>query len=78
MEQKEHIKDFIKNSEFETEVIIVTNENNEHFDATCAPDFGFVYNGQLASSAVALHLHFFTMQNMNDLHYFWHTWENSG
>lgn len=30
----------------------------------------------MLSAGAALHLHLFTMQNMNDLHYFWHTWEN--
>jgi len=30
----------------------------------------------MVSSAVALNLNFMTMQNMGDLHYFWHTWQN--
>ena len=30
----------------------------------------------MVSSAAMLNLNFITMQNMNDLHYFWHTWEN--
>ena len=30
----------------------------------------------MLSSAAALHLNICTMQNMNDLHYYWHTWEN--
>ena len=30
----------------------------------------------MVSSATALNLHHMTMQNMNDLHYYWHTWEN--
>lgn len=30
----------------------------------------------MVSSAVALNLNFITMQNMSDLHYYWHTWEN--
>lgn len=75
-ESEAYIREFLQTAEFEAETIIVTNDNNEHFDAICASDFGTVYNGQLVSSAAALHLNFFTMQNMNDLHYFWHTWEN--
>jgi hypothetical protein len=73
---EEFVREFIKSSQYETDVIVVTNNENEHFDAICSSDFGVVYNGQLVSSAAALHLNFFTMQNMNDLHYFWHTWEN--
>jgi len=30
----------------------------------------------MVSSAAALHLNVITMQNMKDLYYFWHTWEN--
>lgn len=30
----------------------------------------------MVSTAAALHLNTATMQNMNDLHYYWHTWEN--
>lgn len=75
-ESEQYVRNFLKESEFLTDVIVVSNENNEHFDAMCASDFGTVYNGQLVSSAAVLHLNCFTMQNMNDLHYFWHTWEN--
>lgn len=74
-----YVKDYLASSKnnFLTEVIIVTNdENNSHFKAMCASDFGFVYNGQMVSSAAALHLPINTMQDMNDLHYYWHTWEN--
>lgn len=75
-QSEETVRNFLKENQFETDVIVVTNEDNEHFDAICASDFGVVYNGQMVSSAATLHLNFFTMQNMNDLHYFWHTWEN--
>jgi len=70
------IREFIQGSKYESEVIIVDNSNNEHYEAMCASEFGFVYNGQMLSSAVALHLNVITMQDMNDLHYMWHTWEN--
>jgi hypothetical protein len=75
-ESEEYVRNFLKSSEYLSEVIIVSDKNNEHFDAMASSDFGCVYNGQLVSSAASLHLHCFTMQNMNDLHYFWHTWEN--
>lgn len=75
-ENEKEIRDFISGAHFESNVQIVTDEHNQHFEAICASDFGFVYNGQLLSAAVALHLNVITMQNMNDLHYFWHTWEN--
>lgn len=70
------IKDFIQGNRYETEVIIVDNSENEHYEAMCASEFGFVYNGQMLSSAVTLHLNVNTMQDMNDLHYMWQTWEN--
>lgn len=70
------ITDFINQNKFETRIILVNNEDNSHYSGMCASDFGFVYNGQMLSAAAALHLNVYTMQNMNDLHYFWHTWEN--
>lgn len=75
-ESEKYVRDFIEGSEYASQVIIVTNENNEHYAAICASDFGFVYNGQMLSAAAALHLNVITMQDMNDLHYYWHTWEN--
>jgi hypothetical protein len=75
-ESEQYVMKYLKDAKFETDVVIVTNENNEHYDGMCASDFGMVYNGQMVSSAATLHLHAVTMQNMNDLHYFWHTWEN--
>jgi hypothetical protein len=75
-ESEQYVREFLKTAEYQTDVIIVTDEHNEHFDAMASSDFGCVYNGQLVASAAVLNLHCFTMQNMNDLHYFWHTWEN--
>ena len=34
----------------------MTDENNQHYDAMAASDFGFVYDGQMVSAANALHL----------------------
>jgi hypothetical protein len=75
-ESEAFVRNFINTSEFLTDVIVVTNKDNEHFDAMCASDFGAVYNGQLLSSAATLHLNCITMQNMNEVHYFYQTWEN--
>jgi hypothetical protein len=75
-QSEKYIRKFLEENQYETDVIIVTNEGNEHYDSICASDFGVVYNGQMVNAAACLHLNFFTMQNMNDLHYFWHTWEN--
>ena len=75
-ESEKYVKDFINSNEFATQLIVVTNEDNEHYSAMCASDYGFVYNGQMVSSAASLHLNFMTMQDMNDLHYYWQTWEN--
>ena len=37
-------------------MIVVTNEDNEHFNAMSAADMGIVYDGQMIASAAACHL----------------------
>lgn len=34
-----YVREYLKNSNIETELIVVTNENNEHFDAICVRNF---------------------------------------
>lgn len=36
--------------------MFVTEKDNQHFNAMAASDFGFIYDGQMVSSANALHL----------------------
>lgn len=38
-ESELYVREYLKTSNIETDVIIVTNENNEHFDAICVNNF---------------------------------------
>lgn len=53
---EEWVKEYLQEKEWTGRVVIVSNEKNEHYDAMAASDFGFVYDGQMVSSANALHL----------------------
>ena len=58
------VQDYLANNEWTGKVVIVTNNNNQHYDAMCASDFGFIHDGQMVSSANALHLPVNCMFNM--------------
>ena len=50
------MRDSLENSEWKGRVIVVTDQDNEHFDGMCASNVGISYDGQMASAAAALHL----------------------
>lgn len=50
------VREYLSKNEWTGKLVIVTNENNQHFDAMAASDFGFVHDGQMVSSANALNL----------------------
>ena len=56
--------------------MIVNDSDNEHFNAMAASDFGFVHDGQMVSSANALHLPVNTMFNMRMNHQFYQNFFN--
>ena len=58
------VKEYLAKHEWTGRLVIVTDENNEHFDAMAASDFGFIYDGQMCSSANALHLPINCLINM--------------
>ena len=55
------VEEHMRQNKWEGQVVKVTNKDNQHFDAMAASDFGFVYDGQMVSSANALHLPVNTM-----------------
>ena len=50
------VQDYLKQNEWMGQLVTVTNKDNDHFNAMAASDFGFIYDGQMVSSANALHL----------------------
>jgi hypothetical protein len=58
------VKEYLAANEWTGQLVIVNNTNNQHYDAMAASDFGFVYDGQMVSSANALHLPVNCMINM--------------
>jgi hypothetical protein len=53
---EQHIKEFVRESEWMGKVVFVSNDDNEHLNAMCSSDFGIVHDGQMVSSAAACHL----------------------
>ena len=39
------VKEYLQKHEWTGRLVIVSNENNEHYDAMAASDFGFIYDG---------------------------------
>lgn len=55
-EGEKFVNEYLGDNEWTGRVVRVTNENNAHFDAMAASDFGLLYDGMMVSSANALHL----------------------
>ena len=55
-EGEEYAKNYIRDNDWTGKLIVVTNEENQHYDAMASSNFGFIYDGQMVSSANALHL----------------------
>jgi hypothetical protein len=51
-----YVKEYLANNEWYGRIVLVSDNNNQHFDAMAASDFGFIYDGQMVQSANALHL----------------------
>jgi len=64
------VQEYLAQNEWTGNLVIVNNSNNQHYDAMAASDFGFVYDGQMVSSANALHLPVNCMINMR-MHQQW-------
>jgi hypothetical protein len=55
-ESEAYIRQFVQEKEWLGRVVIVTDEDNEHYSAMAAADMGIVYDGQMVASAAACHL----------------------
>uniref|UniRef100_A0A7S3MRE3 lipid-A-disaccharide synthase n=1 Tax=Strombidium inclinatum TaxID=197538 RepID=A0A7S3MRE3_9SPIT len=70
------VKALLKEREWTGRVIIVNEQDNAHYDAMAGSDFGFVYDGQMVSSANALNLPVNCMIYMRMHHQWWHDFYN--
>ena len=48
-ESEQYIRNYLSKHEFETDYVVVTNEDNEHFDAICVSYFKLNYSRLLTS-----------------------------
>ena len=69
-EAEQYIRSFVQEKEWFGRVIIITNEDNEHFNAMAAADMGIVYYGQMIASAAACHLPTMVLANLR-MHHQW-------
>ena len=67
-EAESYIRQFAQEKEFFGRVVVVTNDDNEHFNAMAASDMGIVYDGQMIASAAACHLPTMVLANMRMHH----------
>jgi len=70
------VKRYLSEHGWTGKVIVVSDHNNQHYEAMAASDFGFVYDGQMVSSANALHLPVNTMLQMRMHHQFYNDFFN--
>lgn len=69
-EAESYVRSFVQDKEFLGRVIVVTNEENEHFNAMAAADMGIVYDGQMVNAAAACHLPTMVLVKMR-MHHQW-------
>lgn len=70
------VKQYLSEHEWTGRLIMTSEQNNQHYDAMAASDFGFVYDGQMVSAANALHLPVNCIINMRMQHQWWHDFYN--
>jgi hypothetical protein len=75
-EGEAYVREYLSKHQWTGKLVVVTNNNNEHYDAMCASDFGFIYDGMMVSSANALHLPVNCIINMRMHHQWWHDFYN--
>lgn len=64
------MREFVQDKEWLGKVIVVTNEENEHFNAMAAADMGIIYDGHMVASAAACHLPTMVLANLR-MHHQW-------
>lgn len=71
-----YVRKYLSENEWTGRLIVVTDENNAHYDAMAASDFGYIYDGQMVSAANALHLPTKCLINMRMHQQWWHDFYN--
>lgn len=78
---EKYVRELLEERGWKGNFTIVTDQNNEHFDAMAASDLGIVYDGQLIGSAAACHLPTMILLDMRMHHQWYHDlfnrWWNS-
>ena len=75
-EGEKYVKQYLKEQEWFGRLVIVSEKDNQHFDAMAASDYGFIYDGQMVSSANVLHLPTSCLIKMRMHHQWWHNFYN--
>ena len=68
--------ELLREKSWEGNYTIVTDQNNEHFDAMSASDFGLIYDGQMIGSAAVCHLPTMILLNMRMHQQYYHDMYN--
>ena len=63
-EGEAYVRQYLSEHEWTGRLLLVSEQGNQHYDAMAASDFGFLYDGQMVSSANALHLPVNCLVNM--------------
>ena len=75
-EGAEWVRKYLSENEWTGRVVLVTDNNNDHYNAMASSDFGFIFDGQMVSSANALHLPNNCLINMRMHQQFYHDFFN--
>ena len=68
--------ELLREKAWEGNYTIVTDQDNEHFDAMSASDFGLIYDGQMIGSAAVCHLPTMILLNMRMHQQYYHDMYN--
>jgi len=69
---EDKFNELIKDAEWFGEYTVVSDSNNEHYEAMAASDLGISYDGQMVSAAAALHLPTMVLLKMRMHHQWYH------
>jgi len=69
---EKYVKEYLEKEGWFGKVIIVNEENNEHYSAMAASDFGLIHHGQMVSAATVCHLPTMALFDMKKHHQYYH------
>lgn len=70
-EGEKWVKEYLSKTEWTGRILVVSDKNNQHFDAMASSDFGLIHDGQMVSSANALNLPTNTLFHMRMHHQYY-------